>query len=299
MVHLAESTPGNRFGASTVRWMGSLRNDTDLVEIGPGLYQRVLSRDWEIWGPNGGYVAGLALRAAQMHSGRARPANATVHFLGVANFDEPVSVHAETQRQARQATSTAVRVTQGDRPILAAMIWAIDGDLDGLIHDDAPMPEVPTWNELPTIAERFAAADVDGGTRHRFWDNFEQRPPSWLMDWETREISRPLYQNWMRFLDDTPSTDPWDQAARLLLLVDLGAWPSIGRRHLDIEAWIAPSIDVSCEFHRPGSGDDWFFLQGESPHADDGLVASHQQVWNDRGDLLASGVSHLLCRRIA
>jgi acyl-CoA thioesterase len=95
----------------------------------------------------------------------------------------------------------------------------------------------------------------------------------------------------------TVTADPWEQAARLLLLVDLGAWPSIGRRHLDVEGWIAPSIDVSCEFHRPSSGDEWFLLQGESPHAGDGLIASHQQVWNDRGELLASGVSHLLCRR--
>jgi hypothetical protein len=28
------------------------------------------------------------------------------------------------------------------------------------------------------------------------------------------------------------------------------------------------------------------------------LIGSHQQVWNERGDLVASGISHLLCRRI-
>ena len=36
-----------------------------------------------------------------------------------------------------------------------------------------------------------------------------------------------------------------------------------------------------------------------SPHSGDGLVASHQHVWNDRGELLASGISHLLCRPVA
>jgi acyl-CoA thioesterase len=277
--------------------VGHLAADVDLVEIGPGVWERTLSRDWEIWGPNGGYVAALALRAAQLQCRRIRPANATVHFLGVAGFDGPVTVTAEPQRESRQATSTSVRITQDGRPILAAMIWAIDAELDGLAHDDSPMPDVPSWNELPTIAERFAAAGTAGGSPYRFWDNFEQRPPSWILDWEHREPSRPLYQNWMRFLGGT-AADPWEQAARLLLLVDLGAWPSIGRRHLDVEGWIAPSIDVSCEFHRPASGDEWFLLQGESPHAGDGLIASHQQVWNDRGELLASGVSHLLCRRI-
>ena len=278
--------------------MGDLAADTDLVETAPGTYQRTLSDHWEIWGPNGGYVAGVALRAAQLHSGRARPANATVHFLGVANFDDPVTVTAHTQRHARQATSTRIEIAQGDRAILTAMIWAVDADLGGLAHDDATMPDVPAWSDLPTLAERLAAEGVEGGSPYRFWDNFEQRPPSWIIDWESRQPSRPLYQNWMRYLDGGAANDPWDQAARLLLLVDLGAWPSIGRRHLDSNDWIAPSIDVSCEFHRPGTADEWFLLQAESPHAGDGLIASHQRVWNDRGELLASGISHLLCRRI-
>lgn len=38
-----------------------------------------------------------------------------------------------------------------------------------------------------------------------------------------------------------------DDGGTLLLLVDLGGWPSIGRRHVD-GAWMAPSIDVSCDF---------------------------------------------------
>ena len=232
--------------------MGDLAADTDLVETAPGTYQRTLSDHWEIWGPNGGYVAGVALRAAQLHSGRARPANATVHFLGVANFDDPVTVTAHTQRHARQATSTRVEIAQGDRAILTAMIWAVDADLGGLAHDDAPMPDVPAWSDLPTLAERLAAERGEGGSPYRFWDNFEQRPPSWIIDWESRQPSRPLYQNWMRYLDGGAANDPWDQAARLLLLVDLGAWPSIGRRHLDSNDWIAPSIDCRANSTVPG-----------------------------------------------
>ena len=104
----------------------------------------------------------------------------------------------------------------------------------------------------------------------------------------------------MRYLDGAV-TDPWTQAARLLVLVDLGGWPAAGRAHLGNE-WIAPSIDVSCEFHRldvsADIDDGWLLLQAESPDARDGLIATRQQVWNDRGELLASGISHLLCRRV-
>ena len=64
------------------------------------------------------------------------------------------------------------------------------------------------------------------------------------------------------------------------------------------DEWVAPSIDVSCEFHHLDPCDQWCLLQGTSPVARDGLIGSHQQVWNERGDLVASGISHLLCRRI-
>jgi acyl-CoA thioesterase len=277
--------------------MGDLAADTELVEAAPATYERTLSRDWEIWGPNGGYVAAIALRAAQRHSERARPANASVHFLGVASFDAPVTVTATTQRSTRQASSVAVRIEQDGKPILAAMVWAIDDGIDGLRHDEVRMPDVPVWRDCPTVAERLSADGLTPVKGYPFWENFEQRPASWLGDWANRTLGAPLYQNWLRFVDGASDLDQWLQAARLLLLVDLGGWPAVGRRHV-VEEWMAPSIDVSCEFHRPASGDEWFLLQGESPHAGDGLVASHQHVWNERGELLASGVSHMLCRRL-
>jgi acyl-CoA thioesterase len=277
--------------------MGNLATDADLTAGGDGSYSAMLSRDWEIWGPNGGYIAALAMRAAQLETTRARPANATVHFLGAASFETPVIVNASIQRATRQATSVGVRIDQDGKPILSALIWALDDAIDGLAHDDLSAPDVPAWRELPTLAERQAALGIARPSMYRFWDNFEQRPPSWIDDWDNRELSEAKYLNWLRFVEGD-AADAWSQAARLMLLVDLGGWPSIGLRHRS-ESWMAPSIDVSCEFHRPGTGDEWFLLHGASPHASAGLIASHQHVWNDRGELLASGISHMLCRRIA
>ncbi|MCU1360752.1 MAG: hypothetical protein JWN99_2041, partial [Ilumatobacteraceae bacterium] len=47
--------------------MGDFQLDTALTAgpaDGGSSFTRVLSRDWEIWGPNGGYVGALMLRAA-------------------------------------------------------------------------------------------------------------------------------------------------------------------------------------------------------------------------------------------
>ena len=278
--------------------MGFLADDTVLTASADNAFTATLSRDWEIWGPNGGYMAAFALGAARETSGRARPANATVHFLGVASFDAPIEVRATVQRTTRQASSVHVRVDQLGKPVLASMIWAIDAGIDWLQHGGAPAPSVPPWQALPTISERMEDDPNAQPSRYAFWQNFEQRPTAWLGtdEWEQRELGRAEYHEWLRFASP-PAADVWAQAARLLLLVDLGGWPSVGRRHRT-EEWIAPSIDVSCEFHHLDPSDEWCLLQGTSPVAGEGLIGSYQQVWNERGDLLASGISHLLCRHL-
>ncbi len=43
--------------------MGDFEIDTR-VEGEKGRYKATLSRAWELWGPSGGYVAAIALRAA-------------------------------------------------------------------------------------------------------------------------------------------------------------------------------------------------------------------------------------------
>jgi hypothetical protein len=63
--------------------MGSLDLDTR-IETEDGRARALLSEDWRIWGPNGGYVAAIALRAAGRASAFSRPASFAFHFLGVA-----------------------------------------------------------------------------------------------------------------------------------------------------------------------------------------------------------------------
>jgi hypothetical protein len=116
--------------------VGDLTADT-AVDGADGAYSARLSNEWEIWGPNGGYVASVAMRAGAAASRLARPASVTCHFLSGAKFG-PVDLAVAHLRQAKRAESLRVTMTQEQRPVLEALVWMIDGvdapvATDGLI----------------------------------------------------------------------------------------------------------------------------------------------------------------------
>jgi len=90
--------------------MGDLAADT-AVQGADGRFVADLSSEWEIWGPSGGYVASVALRAAAAHAGFERPASFSCHFLSVARFEQ-VQIDVRTLRTSRRAESVAVSMSQ-------------------------------------------------------------------------------------------------------------------------------------------------------------------------------------------
>ena len=275
--------------------MGDIGRDT-AVHGGDGEFTATLSRDWEIWGPMGGYVAAVALRAAGAHSRFNRPASLVGHFLGVAAF-ESVQLTTVTKRAASRAESIAVSMTQHGRPIFEALVWTVAEGVAGLEHDCSRFPaEVGPPEEYPTVAEHLARIGEEPDPPFPFWLNFESRPLKWVDNWEDREPEDPVWESWERFLVEPDPNDLYACAARLLVLVDVGSWPGVTRLHVDTKGLYAPSLDLACEFHRIAPGASPLFVRGESPSGAEGLIGTHQQVWSRERGLLASGVSQLLCR---
>jgi acyl-CoA thioesterase II len=276
--------------------MGDLAADTTVEEIGPGRYRAQLSRDWEIWGPNGGYLAAVALRAAGAHTALRRPASFTCHFLGVADFDD-VELEVRALRESRRAASLAVSIRQHDKRVLEAVAWVV-GELDGLEHDASPMPDVADPETLPTVAERLG--DNEPGPYHKFWSNFDERPLSWVENWEEREPADPHFRCWYRYVPRATFDDPFVDAGRALLLVDTLGWPAAVRAYRAGDlAYYAPSIDVSAQFHALAPDCPWLLADVRSPVARDGLIAATASVWSADGRLLATGAQQMLCRPMA
>src|SRR4029078_572185 len=99
-----------RAGVRTIDAVGALDTDTTIRPTdGGGTID--LSRDWEIWGPNGGYLAAIAPRAGGGATELTRPASLSAHFRGVAEF-APVDLAVRTLRRTKRAESIAVAMTQ-------------------------------------------------------------------------------------------------------------------------------------------------------------------------------------------
>ncbi len=274
--------------------MGDLAADTAVRACGDDRFEADISADWEIWGPMGGYVAACALRAAGAASADFRPAAFSCHYLSVARFGT-VELEVVTRKQARTARSQRVEMTQEGRPILDAMVWSI-GEVEGLEHDETVPPAVPRPDELPGIRELLPD---DAPPPFPFWNNLDGKPIDFEHDWPPDGPRAAAWREWLRFQPAATFDDPWIDACRLVILVDLPSWPSAHRPH----AWkqppfTAPTLDLNVAFHRPAHDEEWLLCDGTAPVSTGGLFGWTARVWSAAGSLHASGGGQCLYRRL-
>jgi acyl-CoA thioesterase-2 len=270
--------------------MGDFEVDTRLEDRGDGRFSATLSRDWEIWGPNGGYVAAIALRAAGQVARVPRPAAFSAHFLSVGRFAE-IDVDVRVIRAGRRAESIGVSISQQGRAICEALIrTAAEGS--GLEHDVAAMPDEKRPADLANIEDLVSSRE---GPRFPFWNNFQIRPvwPEREQEAE-RQVHPPMFREWYRFQPRATFDDPWLDAARSLLMIDTASWIAACQPHPN-GAFIAPNLDVTAWFHRAEPASEWLMTDHTCAVAEAGLMGTHARIWSESGKLLATGGAQLFC----
>jgi len=272
--------------------MGALDVDTEVQAVAgdPDRFRATISRDWEIWGPNGGYVAVIALRAASAATDLRRPASFVAHFVGVADF-APVELSVRTVRRTKRVHSLGVSMTQHGRAVLEALVWMV-GATDGPTHDAWTPPDVAAPRSLPSMQDRLPA-DAPG---FPFWDNLEVRPCTWIDDWEHRPPGDFHEQGWYRFRPTARFADPVLDAARALLVLDTVFWPAVARGQTAGEDWYAPSLDVSARFHALAPDDEFLLADVHAPASHDGLAGGTGAIWSESRTLVATGGQQMLWR---
>jgi acyl-CoA thioesterase-2 len=274
--------------------MGDLAVDTAVRARGDGLYEATMSKDWEIWGPMGGYVAACALRAAGASTPELRPAAFSCNFLSVAQF-EPVDIRVSTRKRGRTAVAQRVEMTQGDRSILDAMVWSV-GEVEGLEHDETLAPDIPGPAQLQSVEELLPD---DAQPPFPFWNNLDEKPLEFETEWPPDGPRAAEWKAWLRFRPAATFADPWVDACRSLILVDLPSWPSGHRPHAYKQpGYMAPTLDLNVAFHQSASGHEWLLCDGAAPLSTGGLLGWRARVWSPGGQLHASGGGQCLYRKM-
>jgi acyl-CoA thioesterase-2 len=271
--------------------MGDLEVDTRLEPVAEGRYRAALSPDWEIWGPNGGYIASIALRAAGQLANVQRPAAFAGHFLSVARFDE-VDVTVRVVRAGRRAESLHVSISQDARPVFEGLVRTA-AEVPGLEHDVAEIPETKRPPDLEFIQDLLPPDSP--GTMHSFWNNFQVKPawPERVSETE-RKAYAPIFREWIRMQPRATFDDPWLDAARSLLMIDTISWIAACQPHPN-SAFTAPNLDVTAWFHRAEPESEWLLTDSRCDIAEAGLMGTHARIWSETGRLLASGGAQLFC----
>ena len=268
--------------------MGAFDLDTRVESLGGGRYRATPHPDWTIWGPNGGYLAVIAMRACGAEAQIVRPSSLTCHFVSVARF-EPLEIQVEVLRAGRRSELIRGSMRQGGRLVVEVLLrTAQEGP--GLEHDVAQPPAVPHFDALPSVDELLPAEAF----RHPFWKNLESRFPDPSRVGQPPSARAPVRTEWQRFRPRAVFRDRWVDAGRSLLLIDTLGWPAAAGPHPD-SGFIAPSLDVTTWFHDFDPESGWLLVHHESPVARHGLMSAFGSVFSETGRLLASGGTHLLC----
>lgn len=263
---------------------------TRLKVIGPSIWEGELREDWGLWGPAGGYVTALALRAAGQATEQARPVSMTCHFVRVGKF-APVQIHVEHLKQGRRSELLRVDLRQEDKLIFTAQVWVLPNELPGIEHDFTQLSGLPDPENLPTWEELFPDQPP-----FDFVARIDQRPIKTMP--RSGDAPRdPELTGFYRFKENTAAEDPFVDAARPILLMDTFGWLAQYPVHPTDGAspWIAPNIDYYYRFFRPTMAADWLHMTVRADLAEAGLMGTNGSIHDASGNLLVTGQSQLMC----
>ncbi|MCO5973958.1 acyl-CoA thioesterase II [Actinoallomurus soli] len=247
----------------------------------------------------GGQVAGQALVAA----GRTVPEDRRVHslhayFIRPGDPSVPLVYTVDRVRDGRSFTTRRVSAIQHGKVIftLSASFQIAE---DGPSHQ-APMPEVPGPEELPTWQERmeklFGKLDNEF-MRNRPIDLRHVTPLTWEAARDP-ELVGPESLVWLRVAGELPD-DPLLHVCLMTYASDMTLLDTVLLNHG--LAWgdrktMGASLDHAMWFHRPFRADEWLLYAQDTPNASGARGLARGQVFTQDGELVVSVVQEGLIR---
>src|SRR3954469_13381890 len=254
--------------------MSKFERDTSVREIDPGVFEGHVNRDWWIvFGPNGGFLAAMFVRAMQSavddHTRSAR--SLTIHYTA-APKEGPVRIRTTVERAGRGMTTVSARMEQEGR-LIALAIAAFSAPRTAAIdYSERPAPDIPPPEEVPPAPPH-------------------PNLPPFTQQWEFRYgIGKPPFTSdpdgptlsggWIKPVDAHPI-----DAALVAQLTD--AWlPAVFVRLAGPNA--VPTIDLTIHFRADlPLPPDYVLVTFESKLSAGGFVEEDGAIWSRDGSLIA------------
>jgi acyl-CoA thioesterase-2 len=248
----------------------------------------------------GGQVLAQALTAAYRTVEERLAHSFHAYFLRPGDVKVPILYEVDRIRDGGSFTTRRVVAIQHGRPIfhLSASFQAHES---GYEHQ-APMPDAPSPDELPTSAERREEMRKHAPPELAHWFSresaMEEREVN-SINWFKPEKQAPHQCIWFK-ANGKVVDDPALQQALLayasdMSLLDAATMPH-GISFLDDDMQIA-SLDHAMWFHRPFRADEWLLYVLDSPSASNARGLSRGSIYAQNGDLVASVAQEGLMRR--
>lgn len=252
--------------------------ETAVRPLGDGRYESRLDRAWWVHrGPNGGYLAAIALRAlteAVADADRA-PRSLTVHYASPP-AEGTLQIAAVIERAGRSLTLCSARLTQ-DVTLIGLALAAFSRPRPGPEFADMRPPDAPPPEDCPVIEPPRDDPSVPGIAFR--WDNRVVRGGI-----PGEPVGEAVTTRWIR-LPEGHVVDGLVAAA-----ITDAAVPAVFGRVDDLI--MVPTVDLTIHFRSslpvPGARpDDYVLAHFRTNVAAEGFLEEDGEIWTRDGVLLA------------
>jgi acyl-CoA thioesterase len=235
-------------------------------------------RRWRAWapdhwfvgrGPNGGFLAAVAARAAEAASGR--PLRSLALHFADAPAVGPLDVAVALEREGRSYSVASVRIEQDGRPMTVALATLGELPDGGAAWDAAAMPPATPLEATERVPLEQAGVPAFMRNYDMRWalgaDTGVPETGGWIRTTEPRALDGPLV---------AAMTDAWAPAA----FVALGRFVA------------APTLDLTIHVRRPlpvagMAPEDYVLGRFTSRLAVAGVWEEDGELWTPAGELIA------------
>ena len=233
--------------------MDDFEQATELHSSTPDKYQTTLTKQWALWGPAGGYLAALALRAAGESTDFLRPISMACQYFRVAAF-EPIDLIVTRLKQGKRSEALRVDLIQNDRLIMSTQVWTGTSGSKTMEHDYIAPVAVPE----PSAVANYETVYPDRKI-HPFMRRIESKPIDPIADGDLT-VYPPELRGLYHFHPRATGSNDFIDSARALLLLDTFAWLANYPANPGPSPWIAPNLDFYYRFHRSMLESPWLYM---------------------------------------